>query len=129
MNVVLTISNSDSAPVLEQRRARLTMRRCIRHAAIHGVMVDAGNLEQGVEAGLAVLTILDFGEVDRMVELAHRPAELDAILFGGIGKTGANSAALSSIAGTSLFKTFDVIALIQTFLDVSGPNPLRVERA
>jgi hypothetical protein len=47
-------------------------------------VIDAGNLEQRIEACLAILAILDFGEVDGVVELAHRPTKLNAILVGGM---------------------------------------------
>jgi hypothetical protein len=48
------------------------------------VVIDARNLEKRIEARLAILAILDFGEVDGVVELAHRPTKLNAILVGGM---------------------------------------------
>ena len=40
--------------------------------------------EQRIKTCLTILAILNFGEVDRMVVLSHRPAKLNAILVGGI---------------------------------------------
>ena len=73
------------------------MRCRIRRAAFHGVVIDARNLEQRIEARLAILTVLDFGEVDGVVELSHRPAELNASLLGvGKRRAGASRAAIMS---------------------------------
>jgi hypothetical protein len=49
-------------------------------------MIDAGNFEQRVEAGLAILAVLDLGEVDGVIELSHRPAKLDVVRLGGRGE-------------------------------------------
>jgi hypothetical protein len=46
------------------------------------VVIDARNLEQRSKACLAILAILDFGEVDRMVVLSHRPTKLNSGLLG-----------------------------------------------
>src|SRR5690349_1949344 len=74
-------------PILHRLRPGQAVRRPVRDGALHGMMVDAGNLEQRIEAGLAVVAILDFGEVDGLVELSDRPAELDMRRLGsGCGK-------------------------------------------
>ena len=81
---MLTISNSEPSHSFIAS-ARDAMRGLLRDGALHRMMIDAGNLQQRIEAGLPIFPVLDFGEVDGVIEFSDRPAELDMPRLGGGG--------------------------------------------
>ena len=80
---MFTTSNSDASQSLTNAARDRAKRRQIGGAALHRVVIDARNIEQGFKAGLAILAILHLGVVDGVVEFSDRPAELDVRLVGG----------------------------------------------
>ncbi|WP_291853874.1 hypothetical protein [Bradyrhizobium sp.] len=50
--------------------------------ALRRAVIDARYLEQRFKTGLPILTVGDFGIIDRVVEFTQGPTELDAILVG-----------------------------------------------
>ena len=89
------------------------------------MVIDAGNLKQRIKTCLTILAIFNFGEVDGMVVLSHRPTKLNAILVsGGIcqirGKQSCGQQ--QSNDRGKLFMILGVIARFQTLFELSGPE-------